>query len=162
MKFEADEERGGLIVQLESERDWKALDALFLDAQGKGGDWLAKRFGVLVDEADWDEFVVPELSNHFTEQIELARQTVEDARRHITEDGVGTFRITREAGEAWYGVFNQARLALEGRWKLSRLAAGKELENPEDVAPERLAAFLRSELYGRIQEHVFAYTLGLL
>jgi len=134
---------------------------LFLDAQGKGNDWLAKRFGVLVDEEDWDEFVVPELSNHFAEQIELGRKAVQGALEN-SRDGVGEFFIKIEEGEAWYGVLNQARLALETRWKLSRLVAGKELEHPEDVLPERLAAFLRSELYGRMQERVFACTFGSL
>lgn len=154
-------EEGGLRVELESERDWRSFELLFLDAQGRGQDWLAKRFGVLVDEEDWDEFVVPDLSAHFSQQIETTRQTLAQAFE-AAEDGCGEFVISVESGETWYGVMNQARLALEGRWKLSQLAAGKELDRPENVDPERLAAFLRSELYGRMQERVFVFTFGSL
>ena len=56
---------GGLKIVPESEHDWMLL----LGIAGDGDDDLAIRLAGLMDEDSmWDEIVVPELENEFSEQ----------------------------------------------------------------------------------------------
>ena len=177
MIFETEEEKGlGLI--LTDEREWAFFEHIVIDAEGRGEGWLAKRLGVLMDDEEWDELVAPGLTEQFTEELEFVKREVaaayqaseeESAKRPAKQEGeddgedeeFGEVWITGESSSRWYSVLNQARLALEGKWKLSAL---KEYENKEDfdgLDDELVSAFLREGYYAHIQSMLLSGLLDL-
>jgi len=151
---------GGLRVDLAEEADWAVFQMLLDDARGKSKDWLAKRLGVLMEDDDWDEYVVPDLAEFFGEQAALVNQALQDAEKKA--DGLnGELYISREDGQAWYSILNQARLALEGQWKLAEVE-GLESEEGEAVLladQQRLSALMRSRLYLLLQTRLLEFVL---
>ncbi len=184
MKIEVTEEEG-LRLAITAEHEWEIFEFLLQDAEGRGEGWLAKRLGVLVDDEEWDEFVVPTLSEQFQNELNTVRTVVQQAfdrsLQQLAHDGVeparktssqlaaeedeeeecGEIIIQKAEGAHWYSVFNQARLALEGKWKLSSLETDEELTSPESVEPERLEAYLRSRFYTRLQSILLELTLDI-
>lgn len=151
---------GGLRVDLAEEGDWAIFRILLDDARGKSEDWLAKRLGVLMEEDDWEEYVVPDLADFFGEQIGVVSKALEDAEKKA--DGLaGELYIARDEGQAWYSVLNQARLALEGQWKLAEIEKQAE-EGSEEVLlkdEQRLTALMRSRLYLLLQTRLLEFVL---
>ncbi|MEM9081937.1 MAG: hypothetical protein AAGC74_14730 [Verrucomicrobiota bacterium] len=148
---------GGLRVELEDEQDWSIFQELLDDARGRREDWLAKRLGVLMEEEDWETYVIPDLAAHFGEQVGEVAQALADAKKEA--DGyAGELFIARKQGEAWYGVLNQARLALEGEWKFGGMdeAEGLDWESEE---PAKVAALMRSQLYLLLQSQLMEFVL---
>lgn len=152
---------GSLAILMEAANDWEIFNLLLRDAVGRGDDWLAKRMGLFVDDEDWDEFAVPEISNSYSVQIDTVAKEVAQARAQAVE-GIGEVVVNAITGESWYGVLNQARLGLEGEWKLNAAAeAGEfeptpsvdELEDEEapDGLAEKFSAYFRSQLYCFLQ-----------
>lgn len=137
---------GTLTIALGEESEWEIFHLLLTDAAGRGDDWLAKQMGLFVNDEDWDEFAVPEVTNHYNGQIETVSQEVAQAYAKAA-DGVGEVPVTRATGEAWYGVLNQARLGLEGRWKLAAAEDAGEFETGLEGDLEKSAAYYRSRLY---------------
>ncbi len=160
---------------LTKEREWVLFDKLAVDVEGRGEGWLAKRLGVLMDDEEWDDLVVPGLTAQFEEDYQRVHEMVRSAflewkaqqleeknsklKRKVPidlsmeeeEEEFGAIYITKEDCNAWYSVFNQARLALEGKWKLASLKNEEELGALENVEAARLAAFLRDGFYTKIQ-----------
>lgn len=183
-------EEGGLSFGLQVERDWEIFEFLVRDAEGRGEGWLAKRLGVVMDDEDWDELVVPSLTTQFEGEVakvrnilreafdlfEVAKQAAEQeagskggaASEDAPEDqpreedpALGQVVITREDGGCWYSVFNQARLALEGKWKLSKLEEEEDFGSLDNIEPDRLSAYLRSRFYNRIQALLLDFVIDL-
>lgn len=151
---------GGLRVDLEEEADWALFQILVDDARGKSEGWLARRLGVLMEEEDWEEYVVPDLAKHFTEQIDLVNRAVGDAKSKA--DGPeGELYILRDEGDAWYAVLNQARLALEGQWKLAEIEHLEDFEENSALSgdQQRLSALMRSRLYLLLQTRLLEFVL---
>lgn len=168
-------EEGGLSIILIEEREWELFELLIVDAEGRGEGWLAKRLGVMMDEEDWEEYVAPGLTMQFEEEVakvrtalrvafdeSISRKQGEEQQEpgshpelpldeDVERDPCGEILITKEEGQTWYRVFNQARLALEGKWKLSALEAEEDFESLEKIESDRLAAYLRYQFYSRIQ-----------
>lgn len=157
---------------LTSEQEWNLFEQLAIDVKGRGEGWLAKRFGVLVDDEDWDELVAPELTEKFQEDVKVVQEIVarsfaawqqeqnQEAVERVEpieedeledEEEYGLIPITAESSAAWYSVLNQARLAIEGKWKLSILKESEDFNDIENLGEERLAAFIRDNFYTRLQ-----------
>ena len=151
---------GGLRVDLEEAGDWEIFQILLRDARGQSEGWLARRLGVLMDEEDWEEYVVPDLANYFDDQVTLVRRALEDAKKKA-EGQNGELFIGRDEGQAWYAVLNQARLALEGQWKLAELERLEEDDDEEALLKDkqRLSALMRSRLYLLLQTRLLEFVL---
>ena len=65
---------------------------------------LASRLSALMDEAsEWDEMVVPELSDLFHSQLHCVQETVQGAQKASEEDpDLGHLFISQEDGPSWY------------------------------------------------------------
>ena len=82
-------------------------------------------------------------------------------RRAEDEKRCGVLLISKEDSSMWYSVLNQARLALEGKWKLAALEEEEDFGSLEQIEPERLAAYLRSRFYTRIQAILLDFSMEL-
>ena len=183
MRIEPTEEEGLLLV-LTEEREWELFDLLVGDAEGRGKGWLAKRLGVLMDDEDWDELVAPGLTEQFQSDLEKVRKTLrlafDSSARELAEkksqrpdegslelpleeeeQACGELLISKEESGVWYSVLNQARLALEGKWKLAELEEEDDFGSLEKIESERLAAYLRSRFYTRIQAILLDFSMEL-
>ncbi|HBI30515.1 MAG TPA: hypothetical protein DDY45_00625, partial [Verrucomicrobiales bacterium] len=114
---------------------------------------LAGRLAGLMDEDSmWDEIVAPELAEEFSKQRitvvkEVMRAKEEEDEIHILKGSV----------DVWYGALNQARLALEDKYRFGAR---------EDVDPKMLedssarAAYFRNNFYSHIQGLLLQYVMG--
>lgn len=145
---------GGLRIDAEDAGDWILLGMIPEDA---GSSDLAKRLGGLVTEdevaEDWREYVVPDLADGFTRDVELVSARIVGAKIEAN-GGAGPLWITRDDGDAWYSTLNQARLELEHQFGFG---PSEEID-PEELEAEKRSAFMRSQFYCAIQglllEHV--------
>jgi hypothetical protein len=131
---------GRIRLDLEDAIDLAVLRAIIADAHGRGDDLAARLAACSEPELaeDWADFVLPDLRASFNSQLE----TIAAALSEVTPGD--TLFIARGDAEAWFGGLNQARLALEARFGLSR---------DGDVArtgPARSAA-IRARFYQMLQ-----------
>ena len=139
---------GRLRIDLESALDVVVLKSLVADAAADGdrlASWVAGGMPEEVD-SDWREFVIPDLCGHFHGQV----ATVAGAVRDLSP-GSSVF-IGREDAVTWYGVLNQARLALEEKHHFKTASA---------VPPssERIAATVRVNFYQVIQQMLLEFMM---
>lgn len=183
MKIEPTEEEGLRLV-LTGEREWELFELLVVDAEGRGEGWLAKRLGVIMDDEEWDELVAPGLTEQFQGDLTKVRESLRlafdkslqvmaqkkmelSAESHLElpfedeEKEYGEVLINKEDCGTWYSVLNQARLALEGKWKLAALEDEEDFGSLDNIEPNRVAAYLRNGFYTRIQAILLDYTLEL-
>ena len=185
MRIEPTEEQGLRLI-LTEEREWELFELLVVDAEGRGEGWLAKRLGVLMDDEEWDELVAPGLTEQFQDDLkkvrdclrvafdkslqELAKKKVEQPEEGSLElpfeeedekKECGEVLISKEESGTWYSVLNQARLALEGKWKLASLEDEEDFGSLEAIETERLAAYLRNRFYTRIQAILLDFSMDL-
>jgi hypothetical protein len=136
--------KGGLRIDVETPLDWMVLRCIPHDARG-GGLELSERVsaGMAGDPGveDWRDFVVPDLQDGFNAQLAAIEAAVEAAG-----DGerAGQLFIPKEDAELWYGGLNQARLALEERYRLSDSALA-------EMTPGKRSAWFRSQFYLHVQ-----------
>ena len=178
-------DEGNLLFQFTELEDWKIFEDLVVDAEGRGKGWLAKRLGVLMDDEDWDEYIVPSLNEQFQGEITVVRDVLRKAyddflarpdppkqpekeKYDLLDDeedkeelNCGELQIFREVSGTWYSVLNQARLALEGKWKLAALEDEEDMEELQNIDQERLGAYLRYGFYTRIQGLLLEYLMDL-
>ena len=157
---------GGLRLAIETALEWEHLEQIPMDAMGDedGDGKLAERLGALMDEAsDWEDVVIPELRVYFSEQLGLVARAVGEARKHAVdepdEEGeLGKIYIKRSEAEAWYGALNQARLALESRY---RFGAAEQfvVEEFSGFPQDKLRGFLRMRLYSGLQMMLLDYAM---
>lgn len=134
---------GGLRIEAESSDDWDVLRCIIVDAVS---DDLAVRLGGMVrDDGDWEEYVVPDVSSRFCEQLEVVRDAIESAAGAAAE-GPGRLEVSRTEAESWYSALNQARLALEEHYHF-----GSMDQLPPEAPVERRMGFFRSQFYLEIQ-----------
>ena len=98
---------GGLRIEPESDLEWDVLRCIGYDAVTHD---LARQLGDGFDEpaGDWQEFVLPELEDTFSGQLQIVREAIEQAAK---DDG--HLDLLPEDADDWYGALNQARLAIE-------------------------------------------------
>lgn len=145
MKASPDPE-GNIILHAETPSDWDVLRSIARDGAGFA---LAEAMGGLMESGpagqDWHDFVVPELEDAFSKQLEFIARGVSDARENA-HGGPGPIPIRREDAEIWYGALNQARLALDNHYGLSDADA-----EVMSMSRPRRTAYFRSHIYLRIQ-----------
>ncbi|HEY8990747.1 MAG TPA: hypothetical protein VIM46_02120 [Luteolibacter sp.] len=131
---------GGLRIEPESDLEWDVLRCIGYDAVTHD---LARQLGDGFDDpdGDWHEFVLPELSDGFSGQLQHVREAIEQA-----VDGSGRLDILPEQADAWYGALNQARFAIEERY---HFALG---ELRPDDSPDRRSAYYRAQFYLDLQQ----------
>jgi len=148
---------GGLRIDAEEASDWELLCLIVEDAAGCDVD-LASRLGGLIGEdaggADWEDYVVPDLREEFQDQVAQIGAAVEAATFHA-QGGLGHIWITREDAAAWYSALNQARLALEERFRFGPDETGMV----RGMEPECQAAYIRSRFYCEIQSLMLEYVM---
>ena len=140
---------GGLRILAEEPHDWEVLRGLPRDASLPSRD-LAERLGELVGAdaggEDWRDYVVPDLHAHFSSEIETVTSAIHRAAA-LAGNGSGPLWIRPDEAMTWYGVLNQARLALE---EIHRFGA-EEHFHPESLTAAARPAYLRSRFYQSLQ-----------
>lgn len=142
---------GQIRIDIESPADLEVLSAIAQDAYS-ASDGLADRLAgkMAADELteDWNEFVLPDLSEQFNAQ--LAR--IGKALKSFDPASPKPLYIEREAAEDWYGGLNQARLALEHRYHFAE-------QKPEGMEPKKHSAWFRNEFYGMLQWQLMEFLM---
>jgi hypothetical protein len=149
---------GGLRIDAEDASDWELLRSIIDDANGQETD-LASRLGGLISEdagaEDWQEYIVPDLREAFQDELAQIGAAIEAAAFNA-EEGAGPIWITPDDAFPWYSALNQARLALEERYRFGP----SEHLSPKGLTPVHRAAFLRSKFYCAIQSLLLEYVMG--
>lgn len=140
---------GGLRLDAENPDDWTFLQAIIHDATHRGSDLARDLAQLLKDDEgadDWQEYVVPDLSEEFQTQISFLAGAIQSAMEE-SNGGPGALWITREDGFLWYGALNQARLSIEEHHQFGTT----EHVDIGTLSPEARSAFLRSQFYLAMQ-----------
>ena len=139
---------------LMDDEDWDEYVAPSLSEQFQGDIALVSK----ALRESYEEFLArPDLPESSPTESEIEDEEAPDEEGDFDEDeedeveDYGKLLITKETSGAWYSVFNQARLALEGKWKLSALEAEEDEEILTNIEPERIAAHFRYDFYSHIQ-----------
>ena len=147
---------GGLRIDIESSGDWLVLEQIPADAIEEKRFSLPEELASLMDdESDWDDLVVPELSDLFSGQVDHVAEAVARAVETSGEES-GELFILRDEARDWYGALNQARLALESRWKFS---ADEDAGVLAGAPPQKRSAFIRSQFYLVLQGLLLDYVI---
>ena len=142
---------GRIRIDIESKLDRMIMQSIPNDARSVGVD-LADRLGDSLGEdanhSDWEEFVMPELRQDFSGQLAYIEQVLEC----LDDEGSEPVFIVKEDAEVWYGGLNQARLALEDRY---RFDGG----DPDEMTPGKRTAWFRSQFYQMLQSLMLEFLM---
>ncbi len=140
---------GGLKLIPEEDQDWVVLLKIAHDGDGD----LAQHFAGLMDEDSmWEDIVVPELESEFSTQRKKVLKDVMEARERKSDGLI----IDRKDAEIWYGAFNQARLAMEEKYRFGP----REFRDSDDFEDEEMrSAYFRNEFYGTVQSLLLEYVM---
>ena len=140
---------GGLKLLPEEERDWYLL----LEIAQDGDADLAKHFADLMDEDSmWEDIVMPELESDFSKQRETVMKAVVKAKKAGEDEVV----IEPADADAWYGALNQARLAMEAKYRFGP----RELSDPSQLqSNEMRSAYYRNDFYCTVQSLLLEYVM---
>lgn len=151
---------GGLRIAVETATDWLVLEQIAADALQGGEEKLPSRLSALMDEeSEWEEIVIPELKDFFSGQLHKVADTVHQAQKDAdpaAEPPEGKVFIVREDGQQWYGALNQARLALESRYKFGPT---QEVSEVNSFPVAKRSAFIRSQFYCALQSVLLEHVL---
>lgn len=139
---------GGLAIEPGSETDWEVLELITRDI-GRPAHLAESLAGLMADDSEWDEYVVPDLTSGFDRQAGYVAAAVQDAREHDER----VVYIKPKQADKWYGAVNQARLALEARYELS------EQSDFEDAPDELRSAYFRDRFYLMLQSMLLEYVM---
>lgn len=141
---------GGLKLIPEEDQDWLIL----LEIANDGDSDLSNRLAALMDEDSmWEDIVVPELEQDFTRQRMDVMLEVVKAKG----EGEEAIHIERENAETWYGALNQARLAIEAKYKFGP----REFSLPDEITDsEEKSAYFRNDFYCTVQSLLLRYVLN--
>ncbi|HEX5789746.1 MAG TPA: hypothetical protein VFY13_01280 [Luteolibacter sp.] len=149
---------GGLRVDVEAPADWLLLRQLLEDATNRPDSLAAELGGMITEEElkeDWEELVVPDLDEQFSQSLRQVRHSIAVAIGKFGGDK-GHLWISPEDGWNWYSALNQARLAIEDRYQFCAPGRdAKELLGDD----KRRSVFLRSHLYCEIQNLLLEHVL---
>lgn len=142
---------GRIRIDIESKLDWMIMRAIPHDARTAGVDLADRLDDVIEDDAsisDWEEFVLPELREGFSGQLEH----IEMVLASLDEGSPHPIFIVKEEAETWYGGLNQARLALEDRYHFHG-------QDPEEMTPGRRTAWFRAQFYQTLQSLLLEFLM---
>lgn len=149
---------GGLRIDPETEEDWYILRAIILDANNCETDLATRQGNLITNEKiteDWQEIIVPDLRETFNDALHYVRGALEAASA-FPKDGEHPIWITREDALTWYSALNQARLALEEKFKF-----GTDPESDAaNLAPVRHEALLRNHFYTALQSFILNHAMS--
>jgi hypothetical protein len=148
---------GGLRIDTKDASDWDLLRCIIDDANRRKVDLASQLGGLIRPEAggeDWEEYVTPDLREEFQDELAQIHALVESAAFNAS-GGPGSLWIHPEDAFAWYGSFNQARLAMEEMYHFTELT-DSDLFN---LSPEQQAAYIRSDFYANIQSLLLKHVL---
>ena len=150
--------QGGLRIDADSQEDWMVLDAICADAASLPGAPLYDRLSEkMKKDADWEEFVAPDIRSQFSDQIAHVSRAISSAA--MDEDHVGSIFISKEDAPTWYGAINQARMTLEHHYQLSKLDEFVDLDELGDIGEEKRSAVIRGHFYSTFQCLLLEYVL---
>ena len=142
---------GGLCILPESREDWIELELICSDAVRPAH--LAESLADLMDqESDWDEYVVPDLEENFSNQTRFVSAAIDNAR-NSKESAVF---ITPAQAEKWYGALNQARLSLQAKYDVEEM---KDRDSVGELEPELRSAFYRNRFYLLLQSMLLDFIM---
>lgn len=142
---------GGLCILPESVEDWIELELICSDAVRPAH--LAESLADLMDqESDWDEYVVPDLEENFSNQTRFVSAAIDNAR-NSKESAVF---ITPAQAEKWYGALNQARLSLQAKYDVEEM---KDRDSVGELEPELRSAFYRNRFYLLLQSMLLDFIM---
>ena len=148
---------GGLKINPETDGDWHVLRAITLDAKGDSYD-LASELGDLISHeklaADWQEIVVPDLREAFSDDLHHVSASIEAAAA-FSNDKEAAIWITKEDAENWYSALNQARLALEE----SHGFGSEEDLDTESLGPLKREGLIRNHFYCALQSFILEHVM---
>ena len=139
---------GGLKLVPETEHDWMLLIGIAGDSDS---DLAGRLAGLMDEDSMWDEIVAPELAEEFSKQ---RIKVVKEVMRAKEEDG--DIHILKGSVDIWYGAFNQARLALEDKYKFG---AREEVDPKIFEDPSVRAAYFRNNFYSHVQCLLLQYVM---
>lgn len=148
---------GGIRIDAQSPEDWQYLRAIIQDAN----DWetdLATRLGSLVNDEtiaeDWQDIVVPDLREAFTDALHHVYAAIEAAAAFPDSDESPIW-ITRDDADTWYCALNQARLAMEEKYQF-----GQDPESdPANLSPARHEALVRNYFFCNLQSFILQHAM---
>lgn len=150
---------GGLRIDAECDVDWALLRSIITDARLGERD-LASRLGLEMEQdphaEDWQEYVIPDLREGFEDQLDTVSRWIAEAMETAGAEQIGSVWIHRKDGMLWYGALNQARLALEEKY---RFGPGIEVAAVE-LDPLNRTAFMRSQFYQVVQSLLLDYVIN--
>jgi hypothetical protein len=97
-------------------------------------------------DADWREFVRPELEDHFAQNRDIVEEDLQGIRD--SRNGELEVEIPRAHLPQWIHALNQARLALDAMHGLGE----RELEENTEVSGEEGLVLFQIQFYGLLQE----------
>ena len=139
---------GGLSIQPESDADWSVLERITMD-MGRPGHLAESLAGLMDEESEWDEWVVPDLVEAFDSQMTYVAAAIQHARDQSAE----TLTISPNDADRWYGAVNQARLALQSRYRLD------VIESLNQVPDEVIQAYFRDRFYTALLSLLLKFVL---
>ena len=139
---------GGLSIQPESDIDWSVLEMIPVDI-GRPSHLAESLAGLMDDESEWDEWVVPDLAESFNGQSSY----VANAVKHGRETAEKSVVVSPNDAESWYGALNQARLALQVRYHL------EGMEALDDLSAEVLESYFRDRFYASLQSLLLEFVM---
>lgn len=146
---------GGLKLVPTSDQDWYVLLKVGIDAEY---DLAGELAGLMDEDAMWDDIVMPELADEFSKQRSVVRNQVLEAKQADLEEGEeAEIVIDPERVESWYGVFNQARLGLEEKYKFGQ-NDDREPDEIENI--DEREAYYRTRFYSFVQQSLLEFVMS--
>jgi len=150
---------GGLRIDPENDIDWHLLRSIMLDANPSNHD-LAERLGKLISNKkiaeDWQDIVVPDLRESFSDDLHHVYAAIETAAA-FPKDNETPIWISRSDAHKWYSALNLARLELE---EIYHFGPNPETD-PKNHKPVRRDALIRSRFYCGLQSIILDRVMSL-
>ncbi|WP_435893030.1 hypothetical protein [Oceaniferula spumae] len=140
---------GGLAIEPESNTDWAVLEMITHDV-GRPAHLAESLAGLMDDDSDWEEYVVPDLELNFNSQCKYVAAVIAEAREYDER----AIYIKPVNADKWYGAINQARISLEARYKL------EAVEDVDEAPAELRSAHFRNRFYLMLQSMLLEYVMG--
>ena len=141
--------KGGIRIDIESINDWLLFDLMILDTTSKKHSITDTICEKLKDNEDWNEFVVPDLNEHFNDQVGRVKKQLREERSKCSDSG--EIHINKENGADWYGTLNQARIQLEKQFSLHDL---NEDDLETECTVEQRTAYLIGRFFTFLQQMI--------